>query len=252
MLTNSCSSSEGNRREALLHRYSRTRLGYVSSILVHISAQGLCRVLSFNYSILWLVTNIGVILHKLYVKRREFRSEPSRWNESCQELFLYLLVLSMLCLIGIIVYMYLGYVKYGSDTRWLVLSALGSVTTISISVFLCWGVIQLVLQSGLIGVEQCFACINESGANETCVATSLCDPNSIKVIHSKSECQPATAAGIVCEFNQLCIHGATRTFWFAVITTGLYIVALIFTAFVIFGRLIPSIVVQSVQRSQLI
>lgn len=162
------------------------------------------------------------------------------------------LILSLICLIGIIVYMYLGYVKYGSDTRWLLLSALGSVTTISISVFLCWGIIQLVKQSGLIGVEQCFGCVNSSGATEICTSTSLCDMKSAKVIYSVSECQPATTAGITCEVNQLCINGATRTFWYAVVTAGLYILGLLFTAFVIFWRLLPSIVVQSVQRSQLI
>ena len=165
---------------------------------------------------------------------------------------MFLLLLSLLCLLGIIVYMYLGYVKYGSDTRWLLLSALGAVTTISISVFLCWGVIQLVKQSGLIGVEQCCGCVDASGAKQTCNASSLCDTSSIKLIHSKTECQPATAAGLVCEFNQLCIHSATRTFWFAMVTAGMYVLALIFTAFVMFGRLIPSIIVQSVQRSQLI
>jgi len=176
----------------------------------------------------------------------------SRWNEPCQDLFLFLLVLSLLCLIGIIVYLYLGYVKYGSDTKWLLLSALGSLTTTAISVILCWGVIQLVKQSGFIGVEQCFGCVDASGANQTCTPTSLCDPNSIKVIYSKAECQPATAAGIVCDFNQLCINVATKTYWYSLVTTGMYILALLFTAFVIFWRLIPSIVVQSVQRSQLI
>lgn len=179
-------------------------------------------------------------------------SEFHRWNESCQDLFLFMLILSLLCLLGIIVYMYLGYVKYGSDTRWLLLSALGSVTTISISVFLCWGVIQLVKQSGLIGVDQCFGCVDSSGAKETCSATSLCDTSTIKVIYSISECQPATTAGIVCEYNQLCVNGATKTFWYATVTAGFYVLALLFTAFVMFWRLIPSIVVQSVQRSQLI
>ncbi len=176
----------------------------------------------------------------------------NRWNESCQELFLFQLFLSLLCLIGIIVYMYLGYVKYGSDTRWLLLSALGSLTTISISVFLCWGIIQLVKQSGIIGVEQCFGCIDASGASEVCTPTSSCDLNSAKVIYSTAECQPATSAGIVCEFTNLCINGASKTFWYSLVTAGCYILGLLFTGFVIFWRLIPSIVVQSVQRSQLI
>jgi hypothetical protein len=169
------------------------------------------------------------------------------WNESCPTLFLFLLVMSFICLVGIIVYMYLGYVKFGSDTGWLGLSALGSATTILISLFLCWGIISLVEQSGLIGVQQCFQCMDSLGNNTACTTTSVCNTTSIKTIYNVSECTPALTKGIACEVYKLCVHSSPYTFWYSVVTAGLYVCILSFAAFVIFGRLIPSILVQAIR-----
>jgi hypothetical protein len=148
--------------------------------------------------------------------------------------------------------MYLGYVEFGSDTRWLWLTALGSATTISISLFLCWGIISLIEQSGAVGVEQCFQCMDESGINTDCTSSSVCNTTSIMTIYNVTECTPAMSKGISCEVYQLCINSSPYTFWYSVVTAGFYVCVLAFTGFVMFGRLIPSILIQSVERSQLI
>ncbi len=176
----------------------------------------------------------------------------SRWGENCQLLFMFLMLLSVTCLVGCMVYLYLGIVKYASDTRWLLLSALGALTSIAISVFLCWGVINILRESGLLGVYQCYACLDSTGQTERCDSQSSCDPNSWRLIYSEPDCSAAINAGIRCELTNLCMHSAPQTFWYSVGVAGLYVVVLVMTAMMIFNKMIPSLVLQSIDRSHLI
>lgn len=162
------------------------------------------------------------------------------------------MLLSLTCLVGFVVYLYLGVVKYASDTRWLLLSALGALTSIAISVFLCWGVIDLLKESGLLGVYQCFSCQDHSGNPEVCDSQSACDPASWVLIYKESECTAAINNGIRCELTSLCLHSAPHTFWYSLVLAGLYVIVLGMTATMIFSRMIPSFVLQSIERSHLV
>lgn len=191
---------------------------------------------------LWFITNIGIILNKV-------------WDESCPELFVYLLVMSFISIAGVIIYLYLGMVRYGSDTQWLVMSGGGAVTAMLLSLFLCWGVVSLVQQSGYLGVYQCFNCLHSNGTAVTsgeCETTQSCDPSSWSIIYQLSECQAPAAKGIYCELTDLCINSAYQTFWYAIVSTGFYLVVLLINALVIFTQLIPSLIVQATQRSRLV
>ena len=202
--------------------------------------QGLCKLLSFCYVILWFISNIGIILSKV-------------WDESCEDLFIYLLLMSFICLGGVIIYLYLGLVRYGSDTQWLLLSLTGAVCSIMLTIFLCWGGVRLLVQSGLLGVDQCFDCMYTNGTAVTgkCLDSHSCLPSSWKVIKSASECTPAAAKDIDCELTNLCYYSASHTFYYSVVTTGFYVVVLFLNGSIIFTQMIPSLVRQSTERSRL-
>jgi hypothetical protein len=191
--------------------------------------------------VLWFITNIGIILNKV-------------WDESCDDLFVYLLVMSFISIAGVVIYLYLGMVRYGSDTQWLLLSGGGAVCAMLLSVFLCWGVIRLVQQSGTLGVYQCFSCSHPNGTavEGQCDIAHNCDANSWSLIYTISECAPATAKGIYCKLTDLCINAAVQTFWYAVVSTGFYLIVLVINALVIFTQLIPSLILQATQRSRLV
>ena len=176
------------------------------------------------------------------------------WDETCSKLFTYLLIMSFLCIAGVIVYLYLGIVKYGSDTQWLFMSALGAVSAISLSLYLCSGVMALIEESGLFGAYQCYGCLDRNGTavNGTCDVGDVCDPTTWKVIYSENDCANATTRGISCQLSELCINSATQTYWYALVATGFYILVLLLNAVVIFTKLIPSLAVQSGERSRLI
>lgn len=159
--------------------------------------------------------------------------------------------MSFVCLLGVLVYMYLSFVRYASDTRWLVLSAIGAITAVSLGLFLCWGVVQIAHHSTLLGVYQCFNCLPTPVGSETCTSADSCDPTSWKQIYSFDECAPATALGIACEISHLCYYLAPLTFWYSAVATALFTILMIMTATVIFSRLIPSFVIQSIKRSKI-
>ncbi len=196
--------------------------------------------LSFCYVVLWFITNIGVILSKL-------------WDESCSDLFTYLLLMSFLCIGGVIIYLYLGMVRYGSDTQWLLMSITGAASSIILTIFLCWGGVRLLVQSGLLGVDQCFDCMYQNGTNVkgSCLDTYACLPSSWKVIREVSECAPAIAKGIDCELTNLCYYQAPQTFFYSVVTTGFYLLILLLNGGIIFTQMIPSLLRQSTERSRL-
>ena len=213
----------------------------------------MCKIVAVAYILLWIITNIGVILNKVYVNGSWTRNWIYRWDEQCTDLFTYLLVMSFFCLSGVLVYLYLSFVRYASDTRWLLLSALGTITAVSLSLFLCWGVVKLIAHSAILGVYQCFACIDDTDVTveEICDSSHSCEPGSWSLIYSLSECSPATDKGIFCELATLCYFTAPQTFWYALVSTGLYMLVLLLTAVVIFTRLIPSFMLQSTQRSRI-
>ena len=169
-------------------------------------------------------------------------------------MFLYLLLMSFLCLIGFSIYIYLSFVKYASDTRWLVLSAVGAFMGILHALYLCWGVTIIVGQSAALGVYQCFQCMDSTGSllTGTCDSLDECDSNSWKIITTVDECSPATANGIACELTRVCYYTAPYTFWYSSATTLVFIFLLLLTGGVIYGRLIPSFVIQSIKRSRII
>jgi len=162
--------------------------------------------------------------------------------------------MSFTSLFGICIYLYLGIIRFGSDTQWLLLSAGGAICSMSLAVFLCWGALQLVEQSGLLGAHQCFACVDSAGAavNGTCTSEDSCAPNGWSLIYQMNECEPAASVGIYCELLDLCVHSASNMFWYSIIATGFYLVVLIINGLAIFLQLIPSLVQQSGQRSRLI
>lgn len=162
--------------------------------------------------------------------------------------------MSFMSLGGMVIYLYLGIIRYDSDTNWLLLSVGGALGSMTLAVFMCWGVMQLIQQSGLIGAYQCFSCIDTTGtvANSTCTATDSCAPDGWTLIYKLSECEPAAKKGIYCELSDLCAHSASHTFWYAIIATLFYLVVLIINGLAIFLKLIPSLVQQSAQRSRLL
>ena len=176
------------------------------------------------------------------------------WDESCQDLFTYLLIMSFICLGGVLVYLYLGIVRYGSDTQWLVLSMMGAVCSTLLTLFLGWGGVRLVKQSGLLGVDQCFDCTYSNGTVVVgeCDAGNPCLASSWRVITEISECGPLLDKNIDCELDNLCYYGASQTFTFSLVVTGMYIVVLLFNGAVIFTQMIPSLVRQSAEHSRLI
>ena len=201
----------------------------------------MCKLLALLYAGLWIITNIGVILNKV-------------WDESCNRLFTYLLMMSLVSLAGVVLYLYLGIVKYGSDTQWLLLTAVGAVVAVCLAIFLAWGIVGIVKNSGLLGVYQCFECTypNGTAVDGTCPSDSLCQSDSWKLIYSESDCTNATSIGITCEVSELCVNSANHTFWYALVSTGLYALVLMVNAGTIFTRLIPSLILQSTRRSRLI
>jgi len=162
--------------------------------------------------------------------------------------------MSLLSVAGILVYLYLGIVKYASDTQWLVLTSVGALAAISLSVFLAYGIISLIQNSGIIGVYQCFSCVDANGTSATgnCDSTHRCATDGWKLIFTLSQCEPAVAKGIDCQVSDLCINSAKNTFWYSLVSTGMYAVVLLLTAATIFTKLIPTLLLQSSERSQLI
>ncbi len=190
--------------------------------------------------LLWFISNIGIILNKV-------------WDESCPDLFTYLLLMSFICLGGVIIYLYLGLVRYGSDTEWLLLSLTGAICSIVLTVFLCWGGVRLLVQSGLLGIDQCFDCMHTNGTavSGRCQDFHVCLPSSWKVIKDLSECSKAIENDIDCELTNLCFYSAPHTFYYSVVTTGIYVVVLILNGGIIFTQMIPSLFRQSTERSRL-
>jgi hypothetical protein len=141
-------------------------------------------------------------------------------------------------------------VEYASDTRWLLLSALGAVTSIGISVFLGWGAIRIVQETGVIGLYQCFSCSDANGVPAPCDTRASC--NDWRLIHTPQDCQAAVLEGIRCEIMDLCIYAAPTTFWYSVVVAGVYLIVLAMTAMLIFSRMIPSLFLQSIERTHMI
>lgn len=196
---------------------------------------------SLLYGALWIFSNIGIILNKV-------------WDETCQTLFTYLLIMSFSSLGGLVIYLYLGIIRYASDTQWLLLSAGGALGSMALAAFMCWGVMQVIQQSGLLGAYQCFACVDSTGAtvNGTCSSTDICASDSWRLIYSISDCEPATVLGIYCELSDLCVYSAENTFWYATLVTAFYLIVLIINGLAIFLKLIPSLAQQSGYRSRLV
>lgn len=193
------------------------------------------------YVILWFLTNIGIILNKL-------------WDETCPDLFQYLLIMSFLCIGGAVIYLYLGIVRHGSDTQWLVLSLIGFFCSILLTVFICWGGVRLIYHAGIFGVDQCFGCLYSNGTKVAgkCSDAYSCDPTSWKMIYQINECSLAESKNIDCELTNLCRYSAEETFYYSAVVTGCYLVVILFNALVIFTRMIPSLFLQSSERSRLV
>lgn len=191
--------------------------------------------------ILWILSNTGIIINKLS-------------DENCAHLLEYLLVMSFLCVGGVVIYLYLSLVRHGSDTQWLMMSMIGFVSSMALSVFICWGGVRLVFQSGLLGVDQCFDCLYTNGTRVSglCDEVHICDPSSRKRIYTVDECSAATAKGIHCEVSSLCINSASQMFNFTAVVTGFFLLVLMLNAGVIFTRMIPSLFLQANERSRLV
>ena len=112
--------------------------------------------------------------------------------------------MSFMSLGGMVIYLYLGIIRYDSDTNWLLLSVGGALGSMTLAVFMCWGVMQLIQHSGVRGAYQCFTCIDATGtvANSTCTATDSCAPDGWTLIYKLSECEPAAKKGIYCELRE--------------------------------------------------
>ena len=191
--------------------------------------------------LLWLTSNLGVILNKA-------------WDESCSNLFVYLLIMSFICIGGVIIYLYLGIVRYGTYTQWLLMSLLGAVCSILLTLFMGWGGVRLVNESGLLGVDQCFDCMYTNGTAVVgeCEVEYPCLPSSWRVITDITECTPLLEKNIDCEMGNLCYYSAPNTFMYSVVVTGMYLLVLLFNGGIIFTQMIPSLLRQSAEHARLI
>ena len=96
-------------------------------------------------------------------------------------------------------------------------------------------------------VNQCFACEQSNGAprpTNTCQTGDACVESSWKIIKSLDEC-PNQASDIICELQLVCYHSAPVMFGCTVGVLVIYIFLLGTTSSLVFGKFIPSILIQS-------
>ena len=162
---------------------------------------------------------------------------------------------AILSLGGAMIFLYIGYLKYGSDIQWLVVSLLSTFLALALAAVVCWGGVSILESSGLIGVKQCFSCLDSTESpvtNRTCTDNDHCDPSSWRMIYSLTDCDPLRETGIICSLSTTCYYSAPTTFYYAIVTTVFFLLTINQTAFLVFARLMPSFIFQSTERSQLV
>jgi len=108
-------------RIRLVSSFGGTSPIYLNKYIFHFHA------LSVILVACWLASSTGVILNHM-------------WNEPCDTLMEYLLVMSVVSLVSVCGFIFMGYTYFSSDKEWVIIFSILSIEIMSGAVALGWGV----------------------------------------------------------------------------------------------------------------
>lgn len=181
-------------------------------------------------------------------------------DETCSQNILgFMSVNGSVCLIFAILFLHISMLRYGSDREWFVICVLLIILSLGQAMICAWGAMLIVKSSTILGVEQCFTCVDSTGVTRSstsaCVTGDTCLQSSYKTIYYESSCPGWNGndgnISIDCELAFICAYEGPYTFALGATVLAVTAAAAVWTNYVIYCRMLVSLVARVIRLYRL-
>ena len=177
-------------------------------------------------------------------------------DEICSQNILgYMSVNGTVCLIISILFLHISMLRYGTDREWLVISILLVILSAGHAMVCGWGAMVIVQGSNILGVQQCFTCVDSSGtarsSSTACVVGDTCLASSYQTIYLESACPGWNGndgnISIDCGLAFVCSYEGPYTFAMGASVLAFTLAGTLWTNYVIYCKILVSLIARVIR-----